>query len=73
MSIACLYFDASITHIFVDDFSSLEYPDTDASEESQAHVLLREVPFFVSFEDLLPRHQIQQKQHGSTGQMVLQF
>ena len=48
-------------------------PHTNASEEGQADVLLGEVSILCHPQDVFPRHQVQQEQHRTIGQMVLQL
>ena len=49
------------------------YSDPDASEEGQADVLLGAVPLLRHPQDVLPRHQVQQEQHGPARQVVLKL
>jgi len=46
---------------------------TNAFEESKVDVLLGEVSLLSHPEDVLPRHQVQQEQHRTVGQMVLKL
>lgn len=52
---------------------SLVNVNADAPEESQADVLLGTVSELGRAEDVLSRHQVQQKQHCPARQVVLKF
>lgn len=64
ISYICSYF---LNHSAIVDI------DADASEESQADVFLGEISVLGCPENVFPRHKIQQKQHRSTSQVVLQL
>ena len=63
------YFSRRLLHVRVTQL----YPDPDASEEGQADVLLGALPLLRHPQDVLPRHQVQQEQHGPAGQVVLKL
>ena len=63
------YFFRRLLHVRVPQL----YPDPDASEEGQADVLLGALPLLRHPQDVLPRHQVQQEQHGPAGQVVLKL
>lgn len=48
-------------------------PDSDAPSQGEADVLLGPVSKLSGAQNVLPGHQVQQKQHGSTSQVVLQL
>ncbi len=49
------------------------YADPDAPAEGEADVLLGALPLLSHPQDVLPRHQVQQEQHRTASQVVLQL
>jgi hypothetical protein len=72
------YVDANITSAPVIVFVFLNWlpllnPNSDASAESQADVLLGSLPQFGRPQDVLPWYQVQQEQYSSAREVVLQL
>lgn len=55
------------------DSFALFYIDTDAPAQGQADVLLGALSQLRGAQDVLPGHQVQQEQHSTIGEMVLEL